>query len=190
MSYQGMQPLLHKFNRHSFGDTAERNTNMALLPPEITSLPLSEPMSRPRKVKDVPYVELFGGRVQGVVSSGSDENRVYVSFFEAGSSVNFNCSTNNNRPCSGCRGTPCKHLAQLMSEAVLQFGAETVARYLKLSGDLSKFTSARDIMLQVRGVQSRLDVSQVFSRFLSHLRYFELASSNQPIPEMTWFVSG
>lgn len=163
---------------------------MALLPTECTSLPLSDPPSRPRKVKDVPYVELFSGRVQGVVSSGSDENRVYVSFFEAGASINFNCSTNNNRPCGGLRGSPCKHLSQLMGEAVLQFGPEQVARYLKLSGDLSKFTSARDILLQVRGSQARLDVSQVFSRFLSHLRYFELPVSNQPIPEMTWFVLG
>lgn len=162
-----------------------------LHPSEQTSLPLMEPMVRPRKVKDVPYVELFGGRVQGVVSSGSDENRVYVSFFSVdGKDIHFNCSTNNNRPCGGLRGSPCKHLAQLMKEAVLQFGAEQVARYLKLAGDLSKINSERDILLQVRGGQSRMDVSQVFSRFLSHLRYFELPLSNQPIPEMTWFVSG
>ena len=51
---------------------------MAVSSTEYTSVPLSDAPSRPRKVKDVPYVELFGGRVQGVVSSGSDENRVYV----------------------------------------------------------------------------------------------------------------
>ena len=37
-----------------------------------------------RNTKKVPFVELFNGRVQGVVSSGSDINRVYVAFFEAG----------------------------------------------------------------------------------------------------------
>lgn len=162
------------------------NTDLA-----CTSVPLGEQMVRPRKVKTVPYVELFGGRVQGVVSSGSDENRVYVSFFEKDAgAVNFNCSTNNNRPCSGLRGSPCKHLEQLMQEAVLQFGAEQVGRHLSLSGDLSKLVTARDLLLQVRGHVSRVDVSQVFSRFLSHLRYFELPLSNQPNPEMTWFVSG
>ncbi|MCA9625984.1 MAG: hypothetical protein KC731_43480, partial [Myxococcales bacterium] len=49
-----------------------------------------------RNVKKVPFVELFGGRVQGVVSSGSDVKRVYVSFMEARTG-NFYCSTNNNR---------------------------------------------------------------------------------------------
>src|SRR5688572_1763236 len=78
--------------------------------------------SRPRKVDKVPFVELYAGRLQGVVSSGSDEDRVYVSYFEAGT-TNFYCSTNNNRPCGGLRGSPCKHLDALMGEGLLQFGA-------------------------------------------------------------------
>ncbi|MGK0290957.1 MAG: hypothetical protein ACI86H_002421 [bacterium] len=48
-----------------------------------------------RNIKKVPFVELFNHRLQGVVSSGSDISRVYVSFFEA-ETLNYYCSTNNN----------------------------------------------------------------------------------------------
>src|SRR5688500_6514644 len=37
------------------------------------------PPARPRKLAKVPFVELSEGRLQGVVSSGSDIERVYVS---------------------------------------------------------------------------------------------------------------
>ncbi len=82
-----------------------------------------------RTVKKVPFVELLGGRVQGVVSSGSDIQRVYVSFIAAGSGDHY-CCTNNNRPCGGLRGSPCKHIQLMVQEAVLQFGASTVAQIL------------------------------------------------------------
>ncbi|MFO0576082.1 MAG: hypothetical protein U1A78_18935 [Polyangia bacterium] len=157
--------------------------------PESASVIAAPVPLRPRKIDTVPYVELWNRRVQGVVSSDSDPSRVYVSFFEAGT-TNFNCSTNNNRPCGGLRGGPCKHLMRLLDEAVLQFGAETVGRYLQLSGDLSKVKSARELAVQIRGSQSRQDVSQVFSRFLSYLASVELVGSNLPVPEMTWFVAG
>lgn len=157
--------------------------------PESASVIAAPVPLRPRKIDTVPYVELWNRRVQGVVSSDSDPSRVYVSFFEAGT-TNFNCSTNNNRPCGGLRGGPCKHLIRLLDEAVLQFGAESVGRYLQLSGDLSKVKSARELLVQIRGSQSRQDVSQVFSRFLSYLASVELAGSNLPVPEMTWFVAG
>lgn len=157
--------------------------------PESASVIAAPVPLRPRKIDTVPYVELWNRRVQGVVSSDSDPSRVYVSFFEAGT-TNFNCSTNNNRPCGGLRGGPCKHLIRLLDEAVLQFGAESVGRYLQLSGDLSKVKSARELAVQIRGSQSRQDVSQVFSRFLSYLASVELPGSNLPVPEMTWFVAG
>ena len=86
---------------------------------------------RPRKLAKVPFVELADGRLQGVVSSGSDVNRVYVSFFEVGT-TNYSCSTNNNRPCGGARGSFCNHILALINEAVLQYGAERVARYLRI----------------------------------------------------------
>ena len=162
---------------------------MSQLRPESQSVIAAPSPLRPRKIDKVPYVELWSKRVQGVVSSDSDPSRVYVSFFEAGT-TNFNCSTNNNRPCGGLRGGPCKHLVRLLEEAVLQFGAESVGRYLQLSGDLSKVKSARELLVQIKGSQSWLDVSQVFSRFLSSLASVELAGSNQPLPEMSWFVAG
>jgi hypothetical protein len=64
------------------------------------------PSARPRKLAKVPFVELADGRLQGVVSSGSDIERVYVSSVAAGS-YTFACSTNNNRPCGGARGSFC-----------------------------------------------------------------------------------
>ena len=102
-------------------------------------------LARPRKVKDVPFVELHAGRLQGVVSSGSDIERVYVSYFEADSG-NFYCSTNNNRPCGGLRGSPCKHLTQLLEEAVLQFGAPRVVAYLKLAAEPDKIKRGGELL--------------------------------------------
>ena len=49
----------------------------------------ARPAANRRKVREVPFVEMYGNRVQGVVSSGSDIERVYVSYFEAGT-LNFN----------------------------------------------------------------------------------------------------
>jgi hypothetical protein len=40
--------------------------------------------ARPRKLAKVPFAELADGRLQGVVSSGSDIERVYVSSVAGG----------------------------------------------------------------------------------------------------------
>lgn len=140
-----------------------------------------------RNIKKVPFVELFNKRLQGVVSSGSDIRRVYVSFFEA-ESFDFYCSTNNNRPCGGLRGGSCKHLNSLVSEAVAQYGAEQVARFLKVPADLSQIKKANDILRHLQGSQKKEPANEVFSRFLTYLRYLELDSSKQPVLEMSWFV--
>lgn len=159
-------------------------------PPDCTSVLLaSAAPARPRRLDDVPYVELYDGRLQGVVSSGSDENRVYVSFFTAGD-TNFNCSTNNNRPCGGLRGRPCKHLDKLLAEAALQYGHERVARFLQLPCDPAQIKSNHDLSRFIRGSQIKQDVSMVFSRFLSYLRYVGLPGSSLPAPELTWFIAG
>ncbi len=142
-----------------------------------------------RKVNKVPYVELHGGRVQGVVSSGSDAARVYVSFFDAGT-LNYYCSTNNNRPCGGLRGGPCKHLTALMGEAVLQYGAPKVGRYLKIAADPAALTSSYDVMRYITGAKTKEEASLVFSRFLSYLRYVEYEGTPEPMPEMAWFTVG
>ncbi|MFG2986307.1 hypothetical protein ACGFYQ_34485 [Streptomyces sp. NPDC048258] len=145
--------------------------------------------ARPRKLAKVPFVELADGRVQGVVSSGSDIERVYVSSVAAGSYA-FACSTNNNRPCGGARGSFCNHIRALITEAVLQYGAERVARYLRVeaaAGEPSAQSITAD-MISARPPQGDTKAAApVFSRFLRHLAYLELAPTTTPLPEMQWF---
>ncbi|WP_299538167.1 hypothetical protein [uncultured Streptomyces sp.] len=148
--------------------------------------------ARPRKLAKVPFVELADGRVQGVVSSGSDIERVYVSSVASGS-YGFACSTNNNRPCGGARGSFCNHIRALITEAVLQYGAVRVARYLKVeTADGEQPDAARIAAAMAATNPEQGDTAAaapVFSRFLRHLAYLELAPGNAPLPEMHWFPS-
>ncbi|MFD8528944.1 hypothetical protein ACFV0L_16145 [Streptosporangium canum] len=136
---------------------------------------------QPRKLAKVPFVELADGRLQGVVSSGSDIARVYVSSITAGTHA-FNCSTNNNRPCGGLYGSPCKHLQALAGEAVLQYGLDQVARYLHV-----EVGAGADLMSCLNGRHEPTPGAMVFSRFLRHLSYLELPGTTEPIAEMHWF---
>lgn len=142
--------------------------------------------SQARDVKKTPYVELLGGRVQGVVSSGSDVNRVYVSWVEAGS-LDFYCSTNNNRPCGGLRGGPCKHITQMLQQAALQYDLEHVVQYLKLPGDVSSY-NARTLGTGLTGTERKEPAGAVFSRFLAYLRLLEQEAPEEPLPERVWFI--
>jgi hypothetical protein len=141
-----------------------------------------------RDVREVPFVELQGGRVQGVVSSGSDPQRVYVSFLE-GKTGNYFCCTNNNRPCGGLRGSPCKHIAGLVDEAMKQYGAGRVAAYLGVSSDVEPPGDADDLLALLQGAQQKEAPGVVFSRFLSYLRHCELGTRTGTILEMSWFAS-
>jgi hypothetical protein len=143
------------------------------------------PPARPRKLAKVPFVELAEGRLQGVVSSGSDIERVYVSQFTAGDH-SFSCSTNNNRPCGGLGSSPCNHLRALLDEAVLQYGVERVARYLRVELDADA-TGSFDLQLRMNGSPERAPAAGVFARFLRHLSYLELPGSAEPLPELHWF---
>ncbi|MFJ7958096.1 hypothetical protein ACIQ62_17590 [Streptomyces sp. NPDC096319] len=147
------------------------------------------PPARPRKLAKVPFVELADGRLQGVVSSGSDIGRVYVSSIAAGTFA-FACSTNNNRPCGGARGSFCNHLRALVTEAVLQYGARRVARYLKAETpdpepDAAALVAAMTATRPAQGDTSA--AAPVFSRFLRHLAYLEREPVTAPSPEMQWF---
>lgn len=146
------------------------------------------PRVHPRKLAKVPYVELADSRLQGVVSSGSDIARVYVSFFRSGTH-NFYCSTNNNRPCGGLRGAPCKHLCSLLDETVLQYGAEKVIQFLQINAEADGLRSGNALLAQMSGAAEKEEASTVFSRFLNHLRYLELPRSTWPIPELAWLVA-
>src|SRR5436190_19551173 len=108
--------------------------------PENTSV-VPSPVPAARDVATVPFVELFDNRLQGVVSSGSDIERVYCAFLEAGSGAYYS-STNNNRPDAGME----KRIRWLVEEAVAQLGLERVARYLQVPGDSSKLKAPADIV--------------------------------------------
>ncbi|WP_327091552.1 hypothetical protein OIE66_13165 [Nonomuraea sp. NBC_01738] len=136
---------------------------------------------QPRKLAKVPFVEMADGRLQGVVSSGSDIERVYVSSISAGTH-GFSCSTNNNRPCGGLYGSPCKHLRSLVAEAVLQYGAERVARYLRVEAGPDD-----DLLSCLNGSVEATPAAAVFSRFLRHLAYLELPVTATGAAEMHWF---
>ncbi|GDY60650.1 hypothetical protein SAV14893_000430 [Streptomyces avermitilis] len=156
---------------------------------EKSSMARVIPPARPRKLAKVPFVELADGRLQGVVSSGSDIERVYVSSVAAGSYA-FACSTNNNRPCGGARGSFCNHIKALINEAVLQYGVERVVRYLRV--DIAdEERSAQGIAAEMSGTNppqgDAKAAAWVFSRFLRHLAYLELAPTTAPLPEMQWF---
>ena len=139
------------------------------------------PPVQPRKLAKVPFVELADGRLQGVVSSGSDIARVYVSSIAA-RTHGYSCGTNNNRPCGGLHGAPCKHLRALVDEAVLQYGLGRVARYLRV--DVGE---DEDLMSRLDGSPEPAPVAVVFSRFLRHLAYLELPDTTEPIDELHWF---
>ncbi|MET9065956.1 hypothetical protein ACWDR1_19470 [Streptosporangium sandarakinum] len=139
------------------------------------------PPVQPRKLAKVPFVELADGRLQGVVSSGSDISRVYVSSIAAGTHA-YNCSTNNNRPCGGLYGAPCKHLRALAAEAVLQYGPGRVARYLR-----ADVPEGADLIDCLNGAHEPAPAAMVFSRFLRHLAYLEVPDTGVPIPELHWF---
>jgi hypothetical protein len=143
------------------------------------------PQPSERDVDTVPFVELFHNRVQGVVSSGSDVERVYYAFIESGTGHHYS-STNNNRPDNGTD----KRLNWLLEEAARQFGLQRVARYLEARGDPEKMKRAADIRAALRSGQRKQEpAGTVFSRFLNYLRFVELEAADGPLPEMSWFVA-
>lgn len=145
------------------------------------------PVARPRKLAKVPFVELADGALQGVVSSGSDIARVYVSAIAAGSHE-ASCSTNNNRPCGG-GGVRCNHIRALVDEAVVQYGIAQVARYLRVELEEDD-SSGGDLLRRLSGGAGPTVAARVFSRFLAHLSYLEVPATAEPLPELHWFPSG
>jgi len=141
--------------------------------------------TQPRKLAKVPFVELADGRLQGVVSSGSDIERVYVSSITARDHA-YHCSTNNNRPCGGLRGHVCNHLRALVDEGVLQYGIDRVARYLRVDLDETA-TDGAALVTALRGRPEPAAAATVFSRFLHHLTYLELPATTEPLTELHWF---
>ncbi len=139
-------------------------------------------MSIPRRSSSVPFIEIREGRLAGVVTSGSSAKRLYICFVEVGT-LNFNCTTNNNRRCGGLRGYPCKHIRAMVEEAVAIYGADKLMRVLKApSEDLLACTSEH-------GVKSDQKANSTFARFLDELRNLRAPLVTEPIPEMAWFLA-
>lgn len=143
-------------------------------------------VAKPRDVDTVPYVELADGRLQGVVSSGSDVERVYCAFIEAGSLAYYS-STNNDRPDAGTA----KRLTWLLEAAMAQYGTARVLQYLQIPLDAAKVLRPGDVLAEVsrKGALRKENAGLVFSRFLKYLRYVELPMTAGPVPEMSWFVA-
>ncbi|MCB9765842.1 MAG: hypothetical protein H6739_39065 [Alphaproteobacteria bacterium] len=155
-------------------------------PETVSVVPRPREAPKKRNLHKVPYVELSAGRMMGVVSSGSDGSRVYCNFIEAGTG-DFYCSTNNNRRCGGLRG-PCKHINSMIEQAIAQYGGAEVARFMQL--DVDTVRSAYDVQRHVRGSERKEPAAIVFARFLNYLRYVDLEAPAEPVPEMSWFVTG
>ena len=149
----------------------------------ISSFVPSPSTAGQRTVKKVPFVEVRVGRIQGVVSSGSDIERVYVSFIDLRSG-DYSCSTNNNRPCGGLRGAPCKHIVELVEEAGEEYGAPVLKALL---GATNTDEEPMRHLMGLRGNQVKDDVGLIFSRFLDYLRLTELKAPQRSLPEMNWF---
>lgn len=145
------------------------------------------PSAQPRKLAKVPFVELSDGRIQGIVSSGSDLRRVYVSSVAA-RTLAFTCRTNNNRPCGGAGGSTCSHIRALVAEGIVQYGAERVARYLRV--DIPDEQDAAAALMTGGPADNQVAVAaSVFARFLHELSALERPTITTPIPEMQWFAT-
>ncbi|MHA1202698.1 MAG: hypothetical protein ACTSQ4_09270 [Candidatus Heimdallarchaeaceae archaeon] len=135
---------------------------------------LKPPPLRNRGIKKVPFVEFYNNRIQGVVSSGSSLERVYVCVLDFNTNT-FTCHTNNNRPCGGLRGSMCSHLSSLLSNAKTVDairGLDVINKTYSLTQD----GSAR--------------YSEVFTRFQEKLRILELNDmKDETIPESRWFYT-
>ena len=160
---------------------------MSNVSPVSASVLKTQAPLKKRKLYDVPFVELYGRRVHGVVTASSDPGRVYVCFFEAGT-TDFSCSTNNNRRCAGLGGRGCKHLYKMLEEAALQYGVERVARHLELTNELPTNATGKSLQAYLKGKELSMQTGVGFSRFLSYLRFVELPPTTAPIPEMSWFT--
>ncbi|MFB9362656.1 hypothetical protein [Actinoplanes nipponensis] len=138
---------------------------------------------RPRKLAEVPFVELAEGRLQGVVSSRSDPRRLYASSITA-RRHGLSCHTNNNRPCGSLGGgQPCKHIGALIDAAVARYGLARVAHHLE--ADLPE--DGADLGSGLRPGTAPDRAAEVFSSFLRHLAHLDLPPSTEPLPELQWF---
>ena len=136
-------------------------------------VPRNTPPRRKYKIKKVPFMEFRDNKIQGVVSSGSSVERVYVCVINLEDKT-FTCHTNNNRTCGGLRGEMCSHIKALLD--VARRDQETKSLIMQSNFD---FFNA----------DGRRRYSDVFTRFQEQLKFLEIElGEKENFPEMSWFV--
>lgn len=134
----------------------------------------NQPFVRKRNIKKIPFIEFHNNKLQGVVSSGSSLERVYVCVINFEDKT-YTCHTNNNRPCGGLRGKMCSHLSKLLMTA-------------RSEEKLSKIVDISSTYSFVPNGSARY--SEVFSRFQTKLKFLEIPEPKDiHIPEIRWFLS-
>lgn len=129
----------------------------------------------------VPFVELFDGRLQGVVSS--EGGRLHVVHIEARTG-HYACHTRGGLSCASCADQPCRHLDALVAMAVAEYGADCVHRYL---GVTPKAPGAQALVDALGGGRDDRFRRGVVARFVDYLRYVHLNSNPQaPMLRIAW----
>ncbi len=131
---------------------------------------------------EVAWVELFDGRVQGVVAATPLTERLHAVTIEAHTG-HWSCA---GRGCRAEGPRPCGHVAALVQGAVEDFGAERVACFL---GRPDLREEPWRIVDALGGIRLDDHSDLVFGRFLDYLRYVQLPSGTNP-GDLTWFPTG
>jgi len=133
----------------------------------------SIPPKRTYKINKVPFIEFKDNKIQGVVSSGSSVERVYVCVINLEDKT-FTCHTNNNRPCGGLRRDMCSHLRALLS--VAEQNKETASLVERCN-------------FYYYSADGQRRYSEVFTRFQEQIKVLEIElGEKENFPEMSWFV--
>ncbi|MGG6263134.1 hypothetical protein ACQ4M3_07630 [Leptolyngbya sp. AN03gr2] len=134
-----------------------------------------------RNLASVPYTVLNNEGLSGVVSSGSDEHRVYISGINA-NNFTYYCATNNNRRCGGLRSGPCKHIQTLVRESCQIYSLEQIEQALKTPHSIRGSSS----ILNLASSEVKAGGS-TFSQFLAALSSLNASPPIDPVAEMSWF---
>ena len=133
------------------------------------------PPIRPRKLAKVPFVELADGRLQGVVSQRFG-HRARLRLVDRGRVRTRSLQHQQQPAVRRAWRLALQAPEALVDEAVLQYGVERVARYLRVES-----AGERDglVAAPTAGSISRTPAAPVFSRFLRHLAYLELPATTR-----------
>jgi hypothetical protein len=124
---------------------------------------------------EVPFLELSDGRLQGVVSSESHAERVYASSISTGDH-GLSCSSNDDLRCGGLgEDHACRHIDALLAQAVHEFGAKRVARYLKID-----VAEGEALHRGLHPTSAPSHAPEVFHSFLRHMTYLQMPVTGTP----------